>query len=79
MTSSGFEMFSAWKRGEMARSRSPSVAGSPSSVYSDSFCASHQGGMLSSVRTQFVTPKMLIPTSKASGSNASAAATMYPP
>src|SRR3546814_981016 len=65
-------MFFAWNSGEMRRCRSASVAGSPISSYSASLNDSHHGGMLSSVRTQFMTPKMLTPASNTSGSNASA-------
>ena len=64
------------RRGTAARCasrRSRSVAGSPISAYSDSRKLAHHGGMLSSVRTQFVTPKMSMPTSNASGAKASAA------
>src|SRR4029453_5673938 len=71
-TRSGARMFLAWNSGEIARCRSPSVAGSPISSYSDSLNEAHQGGMLLSVRTQFITPKMSMPTSKVSGENASA-------
>jgi hypothetical protein len=57
--------------------RLPDLLGSPISAYSDSRNDAHHAGMLSSVRTQFMTPKMSMPAaSNASGAKARAAPTM---
>ncbi|MNE63945.1 hypothetical protein D3C80_1593260 [compost metagenome] len=69
-------MFPAWNRGEMARWRSASTAGSPISSNRATRCAPHQAGMDCRVRTQLVTPKMSMPASNLSGWKARAAAVM---
>ncbi len=75
-TISGTLILLALNSGEMRRRRALSALGSPNSAYNASRNDSHQGGTLSSVRTQFEIPNRSTPVLNASGWSVSAASTM---